>query len=1842
VCNTSTLNVSGSSILFQANVLTANITSGNVLTANVTSLNVSGTAFLSNANVLTANISTGNIVSLNVTGDANIANLRIASNLITNNIIMASNLSTNSGFGNVYLTGNLVVNGNIFSSGGSVGSGSGTSQGVLFTYAASNTLPAAFATGTAGPGIAGYHLNLTGFTPEATQSVTQFTYNSGMLKFTTAGLYQVTCVIAGDQPAVKVAVGKTSSATFPPVVTATAGYDYVYNYPTGASPSHVVTLPLTVTDTSVYYYLDVFLSTVAGTPSVLYPTRSTTAAGSAYGTYIQVAPFGNYLTSATGVASALLANCVGSSNLSGVYSSNAYRLTLTSANGWTVNGTSTSLAVTANGNFQVNQTGIYEVNLCLNAVGNTPVQFQVGSLASDTLAPGTTTPAYLFSYAPMYTQDPTTAIQLPLNITNVANVYFVECSFPGTVTGNVALSNVSTFVSIKPIGGYISTGTDPWIQQGTSVYYNGGPVGIGGVIPTSLTETLTVNGNTSFVGNVTVTSDASGNAYVLADRVPTGSLHVSSYVTGSVPLTTTTNLIQNYLSNAASIRSNTSTGTITQALYVPGGSYSNTGVNFGNGHSLRFSNLAASNLFMETWVNLAGIGRFQNIINRSIPGGVDFGIYIHSGNYIVFQVSNATTTVTAQTGSLTAGPWVHLAASYHRTSATQGTLYAFVNGAASTAVPFGSPTGSQPVFSSTANIYLFHDNNSTAYFSGNVADVRVMTGSIVPVATFTPQSAPFTTAPTYRTGMDTGYTSNLTLALNSQYFPGASTSPYGPCLTLPGTVGSYYSQSTTALNTPLNSGFTIEAWVNYASLANSSATSGTIFKASPTSSPAAYDWFLGPSSTTGQFTFLWSAAYGTNYSLTTSGTITTGSWNHIVCQANNTGYVNMFINGQIQTLTATGFSGSGTAVALNISVPANQYSGITVGQYNNVQGPNFALAKARVLFGANTYTTTTFTPSPNLGAIPAGGTVAWSLDTQYPLPTYPSIQDVTPIALQASAYGAVPTPIGGVTSNVLSPYSTTYPQLDSIRFDGTGYIDYGNAASSVLTTNLWANAWTIEGWVYLNSYPNTPVFVREPYTTNSGSDFAVGLNSSGVPYINSNGGVLIIAGTAIPLSTWTHLAITYDGAKSNIYQGTSGTSSTVASATPSGSNMIYTPTSNFRIGGSVSAGQIVGNLADVRVSNVARYTGSTYTVPNVADGSAPFVTDRNTLLLLKSLAGQTGTTLEVQGRGLNAVSLGATRSVQSYPPAPMSSYLLDTTSNASVTYGQGKYVASASSEYFNGAYPVWAAFDKSTSLSAIYGGGTIYSYWTNGSQLYSATTGLYTGPLTTVDTLGNAYLGEWLQLQVPVSTLLSNYVMSVRSDYVHQSPSKFWILGSRDGLNWTLMDSRSGISWASATQTFTVGATQAYNLFRVVVNSTTNGLGTANFMTILEWTLNGTEESLCVTNDSKVGVGIANPQRALEVAGDLVVSGTISGGAGMGAFRNRIINGDMRIAQRGTSSTTVGYATVDRWGSSSSVSGGTITQSQQTLVAADTPYQMGFRNSLRYTVTTPLTGVAYEYQQQVIEGYNVSDLNWGTSFGTPITVSFWFRSNAPTGSTMCSSIVPVGSGVNGRFTFNFTLNSSGTWQYVTATIPPPPTALGAMVGGTAAALVLHIHSMYVTYLTSTPGSWETGAAVYNIGSTGAYQWWNNAGNYIEFTGVQLERGTVATGFEQRPFATELALCQRYYYQWSSAISGSYGAFGFGVQSGFNQLNFIVQYPVTMRSNLNSTANFSNSAMSTFQLNSGGGAPGTLNSFAFQTDSSTPHTGRFVINTGSAGTAGLSIEIRANNTTTAFLGFSAEL
>ena len=1813
--NVTYLNVSQTAFLSSANVLTGNITSANVLTGNVTYLNVSQTAFLSSANILTGNITAANIVSLNVTGDANIAqNLKLKNNLYASNIIMSSNLSTNTGYGNVYLTGNLVVQGNIYSIGGSVGSGSGTSQGILYSLGSNYVLPAAFATGTAGPGLSGYHVNMASFQAEAVASVSAFTASSGMLKFATGGLYQVTCVIVGDQPVSKIAIGKTSSSSFPPSVTATAGYDYVYNYPVGSSPSEMVTIPLTVLDTSQYYYLDVFFSTAGGTPTVLYPTRSTTAAGATFGTYVQVGPFGNYLTSATGVASGLLMNCYGTTTLSSPVTSNTFRLAMTTANGWTVNGVSTSLAVTSGGNIQVNQAGIYEVSLCLNPTsGGAPLLFGVGSLSTDG-APTAQGP-YLYQYAPMYTQDPTTVVSLPLNITDTSKYYYLDVIFPGS-QATVGLSNVSTFVSVKPVGSYVSPSTNPWRQQGSSVYYNSGPVGLG-MNPSALTETLTVSGNTSFVGNVTVTSDVSGATYVTGKRTPAGSLSVANYVTGSVPLTTTTNLIQNYLSNAAAVVTNAPTYNPALSLPKTATSYSNL-TPFHSAHV----NTTTSNIFVEAWVYItANTGATQGIFSVSNVASDESGLYINSTGQIVAYETNSTGTavsVNAATNLINA-TWTHIAFSFNATGASK-VVTVFKNG---TAASSGALSGTTR-YNTTHSVYIGGAAFSGWEFGGYIYDMRVLSGSIVPTASFTAPATPAVfglTAPSYVTNMNLGGSANVALSLQSQYFPGASTSPYGPCLTLPGTVGSYYQQNSIFSVGTINTGFTLEVWVNFASLANSniynSSWTGTTQPAmigEINATTGAIDWAFGPVNT-GKVTFgFWNGGAGVN-ALNSSGTITTGQWTHLVVQSNAASYVNMFINGQIQTLTAQGSyvptGNSTTSVLLPTPINYDQTQ-IVIGQFYAAAGtatPNFAIAKARLISGANTYTTTTFTPSPNLGPVPAGGTVAWQLDSQYPLPTYPSIQDVTLNTLQSSSFGTVPVPVGGVTSNVLGPY-ISYPQLDSIRFDGTGYIDYGNAATSALTTNIWATPWTIEGWVYPTNlaanYPNivsrSNAATSDWYLNLAQTTGIVGFKSGAI----TGGSTTDNVGTlAAPLNTWTHIAATYDGARSNLYVGGALSNSMVASAM----FQTFTPTLGLEVG--YTSGQYMyGNLADLRVSNVARYGGTTYVVP-----TAPFATDANTLLLLKSLGGQPATTLEVQGRGLNAVSLGAGRTTYSYPPAPMSSYLLDTTSNASVTYGQGKYVASASSEYGTSSL-AWYAFD-----------GNNATVWAPANPSTVYVNGLYVGSVTTVDTLGTSYPGEWLQIQMPVSIILSSYTLINFAGYF---VNNFSVLGSRDGVNWTLVNRQINAP-SGTTTSYNVSVTQAYSYFRFIAyGMVSTAVGACP--NIYTWTLNGLEESLCVTSDSKVGVGIANPQRSLEVAGDLVVSGTISGGAGMGSFRNRIINGDMRIAQRGTSASTGGYL-IDRWGIE--LISGTVTQSQLFLGASDTPYQLGFKYAANVAVTSSSTGAPFN---QKIENVNITDLNWGTSYGSPVTVSLWYKTNATPGSIIPISIRTVlwaGGTVYSVYPYNTVAIGQNTWQYVSFTVPPIPNmgyTLGMVNNGGQDRLDLYIGSASGYSTTAVAGTWTVTSA---MGSTAQTNIYNTPGTYFAITGVQLEKGTVATPFEVRPYATELALCQRYYQQFNSTPStNNYTSFGAGYMSSATGAYTTLPLPVTMRTNPSLS---SNSAPGTFIV----GAPANLTVTSMSIYDSTPSTAGIAW-VGTGATLGQGAIARANNTTGAFLGFSAEL
>ena len=580
--------------------VSANLTVvGNVYASNALStgnaflsgtLNVQGTSNLWVANI--ANIYTTNIVgfigSQWTSGTGNVSylgNVGIGTSLTSANLTVAGNVYVSNALNttNVFATGNTSTAGFLIQNApgqiGQVitatGSGAGIqwssigmspSQGYLLTLPTNYSLGAAFTTGTGSPSIQGFHVNLGSFTAEVGQVITSFSISSGFIKFNSTGLYQLTCVFAADQSISKVAVGTTSSSSFPPTVNPVTGYTYVYNVPVGASPAELCTIPLNVTDASLYYFIDAFF--VSGA-TVLYPTRTVSAANTNYGTFVQVAPFGTYLASASGVASGILASCPTSqANLSSVYSTSTYRVSLNSTNGWAVNGVSASAFITPNGNFQVNQSGIYEIDVCLNPVGQTPSQLRVGSFANDSYVPNTTTPLYIYTYAPQTPQDPTTSVTIPLSIQNISNVFFLEVTFTGTVTGNVALDTQSTYVMLKPIGSFYSPlifPTNTWSQQGSSIYYSYN-VGIGtNATPASLT--------------------IAGNVYA-SNALSTG----SAFLTGSLNVQGTSNIS---VANIANIYTTNIFGFIGSQWTSGTGNVSYLG-NVGIGTSLTPANLTVT------------------------------------------------------------------------------------------------------------------------------------------------------------------------------------------------------------------------------------------------------------------------------------------------------------------------------------------------------------------------------------------------------------------------------------------------------------------------------------------------------------------------------------------------------------------------------------------------------------------------------------------------------------------------------------------------------------------------------------------------------------------------------------------------------------------------------------------------------------------------------------------------------------------------------------------------------------------------------------------------------------------------------------------------------------------------------------------------------------------------------------------------------------------------------------------------------------------------------------------------------------------------------------------------
>ena len=288
--------------------------------------------------------------------------------------------------------------------------------------------------------------------------------------------------------------------------------------------------------------------------------------------------------------------------------------------------------------------------------------------------------------------------------------------------------------------------------------------------------------------------------------------------------------------------------------------------------------------------------------------------------------------------------------------------------------------------------------------------------------------------------------------------------------------------------------------------------------------------------------------------------------------------------------------------------------------------------------------------------------------------------------------------------------------------------------------------------------------------------------------------------------------------------------------------------------------------------------------------------------------------------------------------------------------------------------------------------------------------------------------------------------------------------------------------------------------------------------------------------------------------------------------RNLLINGAMQVSQRGTSSTGVGYQTVDRFAVNQSGFDNLVSTKTQ-----DTNVPAGFSKSLKLATTTAETALAadeYGNMSYAIEAQDLQSLAYGTSSAKSFTLSFYVKSNL-TGNFSVTAYKQTGS--NKQQDRRYTINTTNTWERKTLTFVGDTAQ--AIVNDNTAGMYLYWHTAFGSNFGTATYNASAGWSAYANAGWGAGQdintLYNSTSNYIQFTGIQLEVGDTATPFEHRSYAEELSLCSRYYhtsFSGETTIGGSHPAnyagkvFSWCDQYGSSpsRVAFNYQWPVRMR------------------------------------------------------------------------------
>jgi len=162
---------------------------------------------------------------------------------------------------------------------------------------------------------------------------------------------------------------------------------------------------------------------------------------------------------------------------------------------------------------------------------------------------------------------------------------------------------------------------------------------------------------------------------------------------------------------------------------------------------------------------------------------------------------------------------------------------------------------------------------------------------------------------------------------------------------------------------------------------------------------------------------------------------------------------------------------------------------------------------------------------------------------------------------------------------------------------------------------------------------------------------------------------------------------------------------------------------------------------------------------------------------------------------------------------PQSTLTTNSVTVSNLMYGaisvSGTYIATSSSAYTLG-YSSGLSFNSTTS-----------TMWASTPNVYSTSTGLYTGSVSTLIS-GTAHTGEYVQIQCPFSFIMKSWSCGPHISANTEYAKSVFIAGSTDGSTWNLLGNVLATSYTTNTISLSSNTT-SYKYYRFVVNKMTTG-----------------------------------------------------------------------------------------------------------------------------------------------------------------------------------------------------------------------------------------------------------------------------------------------------------------------------------------------------------------------------------------------------------------------------------